>query len=156
MRKWVLAFVSLCCALSWAGANAQQGGGAESEIRGLNQREVQALLQRDVETLKGLWSNDFVVTNPFNQFIRKRGNVLDLVRSGKLAFSKYDRQLEYVRLYRDNSMAIVAGNETVTWAGKVPTAGQTSRLRFTSVWLRQDNRWQQIARHASFVSASSR
>jgi len=154
MRKVLLVLVSLCCVLPWTVTSAQQGGsGAESDIRELNRREVQALLQRDAETLKRLWSNDFAVTNPFNQFIKKRGNVLDMVRSGKLAFSRYERQVEYVNLYRDNSMAVVAGSEIVTWAGKMPTTGQTSRLRFTSVWLKHDDRWQQIARHASFVSS---
>jgi hypothetical protein len=60
--------------------------------------------------------------------------------------------VEYVRLYHDNTMAVVAGSESVVWAGKMPTAGQMSRLRFTSVWLKQGGRWQQVARHANIVS----
>ena len=74
--------------------------------------------------------DDFVVTNPFNKFVRKR-DVLDMVKSHKLAFSSYDRQVEYVRVYRDNTMAVVAGSETVVWSGKMPTAGQASRLMNT-------------------------
>lgn len=123
----------------------------EAEIRRLNAQEVEALLRNDVKTLARLWSDDFVVTNPFNKFINK-GRVVGMTESGTLAFTAYDRQVEYVRVYGDT--AVVAGGETVVWAGKLPTAGQTSQLRFTSVWIKQDGRWQQVARHASMVSTS--
>jgi hypothetical protein len=48
-------------------------------------------------------------------------------------------------------MAIVVGNETVVWAGKMPNAGQTSHLRFTAVWMKQNAGWQEIARHANII-----
>jgi hypothetical protein len=150
VKKILLTLVSLCCVLPWTVASAQ-GAGAESEIRDLNAREVKALLARDADTLKRLWSDDFVVTNPFNKFVKRR-DVLDMTKSNKLAFSSYERQVEYVRLYHDNTMAVVAGSESVVWAGKMPTAGQMSRLRFTAVWLKQGGRWQQVARHANIVS----
>lgn len=120
----------------------------EGQIRQLNTQEVNALLHNDVATLKGLWSDDMVVTNPFNKLINKQ-QVVGMTASGTLAFTAYDRQIEYVRVYGDT--AIVAGNETVTWAGKLPTAGQVSNLRFTGIWMKQDGRWQEIARHANMV-----
>ncbi len=129
-----------------------QGGGgrrAEEEIRRLNEQEVEALLRNDVATLKRLWSDDFVVTNPFNKFIDKR-QVVGMTESGALAFTSYDRQIEYVRVYGDT--AVVAGGETVMWAGKLPTSGQTSRLRFTGVWMRQGGQWREVARHANMVA----
>ena len=89
------------------------------------------------------------MTNPFNKFIDKK-QVMGMTASGNLAFSAYDRQLEYVRVHGDT--AVVSGAETVAWAGKMPTAGTTSRLRFTAVWMKQDGRWQQIARHASVIA----
>ena len=149
MKKIVPILLSLWCILPLTVAHAQ--GGAEQEIRDLNGREVQALLRRDVEALKRLWSDDFVVTNPFNKFLKRR-DALDMVKSNKLAFSSYDRQVEYVRVYHDDTLAVVAGSETVVWAGKMPTAGQMSRLRFTGVWLKQGGRWQQVARHANVVT----
>lgn len=63
---------------------------AEQQVRTLNVREVDALLRNDVDTLNRLWSNDFVVTNPFNKFIDKK-QVLGMTASGNLAFSAYDR-----------------------------------------------------------------
>ena len=120
----------------------------EKEIRRLNAQEVEALLSNDVATLKRLWSDDFVVTNPFNKFINKQ-QVVGMTESGTLAFTSYDRQVEYVRVYRDT--AVVAGSETVVWAGKLPTAGQTSHLRFTGIWIKQGGRWQEVARHANMI-----
>ena len=105
----------------------------------------------DPKALAQLWSDEMVVTNPFNHFVKKQ-QVLDLVNSGTLAFTSYDRQLEYVRMYGD--VAIVAGAETVAWAGKLPLAGKTSHLRFTAVWMKENGRWQQVARHANIVSTT--
>ena len=120
----------------------------EVEIRRLNAQEVEALLHNDITTLGELWSNDFVVTNPLNELVNKQ-QVSALVKSGTLAFTSYERKLAYVRRYRDT--VIVAGRETVVWAGIMPLAGKPSHLRFTAVWIKQDGRWQEVARHANIV-----
>lgn len=120
----------------------------EDEIRRLNKQEVEALLRNDVSPLKLLWSDDFVVTNPFNTFVNKQ-QVLQMIQSGLLGFSSYQREIEYVRVYGDT--VLVAGRETVGWAGKLPTSGTTSHLRFTGIWMKQSGRWQQVARHANIV-----
>ena len=122
--------------------------GVQAEIRRLNAQEVEALLQKDIKTLTRLWSSDFVVTNPLNKFVNKQ-EVVGLIESNILAFTSYDRRVEYVRIYGDT--AIVAGGETVVWAGKMPNAGKKSYLRFTAVWLKQDGRWQEVARHANII-----
>jgi hypothetical protein len=89
-----------------------------------------------------------VVTNPLNKFVTKQ-QILGMVNSGFLVITSYDRQIEYVRFYGDT--AIVAGHETVVWGGKMPNAGKTENLRFTGVWMKQQGRWQQIARHANIM-----
>jgi ketosteroid isomerase-like protein len=120
----------------------------EEEIRQLNAKEVEAFLAKDAKTLERIWSNDMVVTNPLNKFVNKQ-QVLGLVESGTLAFTSYDRHIEYVRVY--GNFVVVAGSETVVWAGKMPNAGKTSPLRFTAIWMRQGGRWQEVARHANIV-----
>ena len=120
----------------------------EQEIRQVNAEEVEGLLRNDIKALGNIWSDDLVVTNPLNNFVRKQ-EVLKLIESGTLAFASYERRIEYVHLY--HNMAVVAGSETVIWAGKMPNAGKTSILRFTGVWARQNGRWQEVARHANIV-----
>ena len=61
----------------------------------------------------------------------------------------YDRQIEYIRVYGDT--VIAAGSETVVWGGKMPNTGKTEHLRFTGIWMKQDGRWQEVARHANIV-----
>ena len=122
----------------------------EEEIRRLNLQEVEGLLHKDVKTLAYIWSDDLVVTNPLNELVNKQ-QVVGLIESGTLAFTSYVRQIEYVHLYRDT--AVVAGSETVVWAGKMPNAGKTSHLRFTAIWMKEDGRWQEIVRHANVIVA---
>lgn len=33
----------------------------------------------------------------------------------------------------------------------MPQAGRTEQLRMTAIWMRQDGRWLQVARHANVV-----
>lgn len=146
MSKAILLIAVVAGTAVWG----QAGGGrpVEQQIRQLDAQEVDGLLHNDVTTLGRLWSDDFVVTNPFNKFVNKR-QVLGMVKSGTLAFKSYDRQVEYVYVY--GTTAIVAGSETVVWAGTLPITGQTSNLRYTSVWIQQGGRWQEVARHANIV-----
>ena len=120
----------------------------DEEIRQVNAEEVQGLLRNDVRALGNIWSDDLVVTNPLNKFVNKQ-EVLRLIESGTLAFASYERRIEYVHRYQN--IAVVAGSETVIWAGKMPNAGKTSLLRFTGIWARQNGHWQQVARHANIV-----
>ncbi|HKV79148.1 MAG TPA: nuclear transport factor 2 family protein [Candidatus Sulfotelmatobacter sp.] len=118
MRTFAERIVLLSIALVVATLNAfAQVGNAstdekqiESEIRKLNDEEVQAFVHNDSKTMAFLWSDDFVVTNPLNKFVTKQ-QVLGMVNSGFLAIPTYERQIEYVRVYRE--VVIVAGSETV-------------------------------------------
>jgi ketosteroid isomerase-like protein len=128
-------------------AQAEKTSPAAEEVRRANAEEVAAMLKSDDAALAPMWSDEFVVTNPFNKFLNKQ-RVLGMVKAGMIAFSAYDRQLEYVHVYPDS--VVVARSETVVWAGKMPTAGQTNQLRFTAIWMKKDGRWQTVP-HASIV-----
>ena len=117
-------------------------------VRRVDGQEVRALLANDTRALSRIWSNTFVVTNPLNQFANKQ-QVLGLITSGVLAFRSYNRQIEYVGVH--DNMVVVAGSETVLWAGKMPLAGKTSHLRFTAIWTQQGGQWKEVARHANII-----
>jgi ketosteroid isomerase-like protein len=121
---------------------------AENAVRRASDEEVQGFLHKDANTLAQLWSDDLVVTNPLNKFVTKQ-NVLGMVQSGFLVITSYDRKVEYARVYGD--IVILAGSEAVRWGGKMPNAGKTEQLRFTAVWMKQQGRWQEIARHANII-----
>ena len=154
MRTRLRLLLSLVCLLYLGFAAHSDASGqtadrkAEDEIRQLSAAEVEAFLKRDTATMARLWSDDFVVTNPLNLFVGKK-QVIGMVDSGVLVITSFDRQVDYLKVYGDT--AIMAGRETVLWGGKMPNAGRTERLRITAVWMRQQGRWQQIARHANVV-----
>ena len=148
MKKVIALAILITIAALLTLGQTNQNARIEEEIRRLNAEEVEALMHNDTKTLGRLWSDDFVVTNPFNKFVNKQ-QVLGMIASGNLAISSFERQIEYVHVYGDT--VIVAGSETATWAGKMPNAGQTSHLRITSIWMKQSGRWQQVARHANII-----
>ena len=121
---------------------------AEQQVRLASDEEVQAFLHHDAKNMARLWSDDLVVTNPLNKFVTKQ-QVLGMVQSGFLVITSYERRIEYAHVYGD--MVILAGSETVVWGGKMPNAGKTEQLRFTAIWMKQQGRFQEIARHANIV-----
>ncbi len=124
---------------------------AEQQVRQASDEEVQAFLRKDPEEMARLWSDDLVVTNPLNKFVNKQ-DVLGMMKSGFLVITSYDRRIEYARVYGDT--VILAGSETVIWGGKMPIAGKKQELRFTAIWMKQQGRWQEVARHANIVPQS--
>jgi uncharacterized protein (TIGR02246 family) len=143
-----LAFAMSSSAPAQSTSSSIEKDSREPEIRQRNAEEVSAFLHNDPKAMAQIWSDDMVVTNPLNKFVTKQ-QILGMVNSGFLVITSYDRQIEYVRFYGDT--AIVAGHETVVWGGKMPNAGKTENLRFTGVWMKQQGRWQQIARHANIM-----
>ena len=152
MEARLLAFVVACVVVCSTFAISQTGSSPEQKVRRLNQEEVQAFIDKKPDKMETLWSDDMVVTNPLNKFVTKQ-QVLGMMRSGFLEISQYDRQIEYIKTYGDT--VIVAGPETVVWGGKMPNAGKTEHLRFTAVWMKQNGRWQEVARHANIVPAAA-
>ena len=116
----------------------------EEEIRGLDKEAGEAFLRGDIATLQHLFSDEYVVTNPFNRVVNKQ-EVLEALASGRIKHSVYEREIEALRLYADT--AVVMGREEVV------DGGETKKRRYTEVWLRREGRWQVIARHANQISA---
>jgi hypothetical protein len=129
--KWLVSGVLLALSVSalipvaagQTASSAAKTGDArsEDEVRRLSAEEVQAFLNRDSKTLARLWSDDFVVTNPLNQFVTKQ-QVLGMVEAGVLVITSFERQIDYAKVYRDT--VIVAERETVIWGGKMPNVGR--------------------------------
>lgn len=109
------------------------------------------ILRRDIAGLDRFFLDDFVVTNPFNQFIDKP-KVIVRLRADIIKYSSYTRRYDAFRVYGDT--VVVVGSETVVPAvdANRPDAGQTVRRRFTEVWVRREGRWQKVVRHANNVT----
>ena len=124
---------------------------AEAEVRRLNALEIRAFLEQDPRTLANLWSDEFVVTNPFNKFVTEQ-QVLKMVESGALVITAFTRRTEYLHVYGD--IVILIGSETVTWGGDMSSGGKTEQLRITVIWRNENGQWREVARHANIVPES--
>ena len=123
---------------------------AKEEIKRLYAFEEQLTLTQDTAGIKQYYPDDFVVTNPFNQFIDKK-KVIERVKSNIIKYSTYQHNFDAFRFYGD--MVIVIGSETV-----IPTtdavrndAGKKVNRRFTEVWIMREGKWQKVVRHASNI-----
>jgi len=141
------ALFSLAVAAQNSGTSSDQPQ-AEQQVRQASDDEVQAFLHNDAKSMARLWSDDLVVTNPLNKFVTKQ-QVLGMMQSGFLVITSYERRIEYAHVYGE--VVILAGSETVVWGGRMPNAGKTEQLRFTAIWMKQQGRFQEIARHANIV-----
>lgn len=120
----------------------------ESEIRTLEQLEVKAIMDRDSVTLLKLWDKDYVVNAPDNKINFAGRNTLDrpVLRRSRVSFT---REVEEVIVRGDVVFAM--GNETVVPAEKDTGVQQLVKRRYTNIWMRRDNNWKLVARHANII-----
>lgn len=148
MQKSMLIFAVLVAFGTTLIAQTNPTAADEAAVRKLYDDERAAMEKNDLQALSRCFSDDFVVTNPFNRFLNKQ-QVLEGVTSGAIALKNFERKLEYVRLYGDT--AVIAGVESGVWAGKMPLAGRPFQLRITGVARKVNGQWVEVARHASMI-----
>ncbi len=122
---------------------------AEEEIRRLDQLEAQATIKGDTITLKHLWSPNYVVNNPANTVINAE-QIRQLMKEGKIAYSKFSRVIEKVTITAN--VAITMGYEVNQPENATDNAGKTVTRRYTDVWLKGKSGWQIIARQATIIN----
>jgi ketosteroid isomerase-like protein len=133
---------------------AQDRTADEQRVRALDDEERIAALKRDVSALERLWSDQFILNAPNNHVVIGRRAVLDaFVSSGVINFSKFERQIEFIRA--DGPFVIIMGLETVQPIADAPSAGlvagQLIKRRFTNIWKNEAGTWRLFVRHANVV-----
>ncbi len=123
----------------------------EAEIKKLEQTVVTAILNADTNTLKRVWAPGFLVNNPRNDISVNRDAVLQSQKSGMIDYSTFERVIE--RMQFQKNIVITMGHEIFVSRNEIPgvKAGQAYKRRFTNIWMKKKDRWQQIARHASII-----
>jgi hypothetical protein len=126
----------------------------EERVRSLDDQERIATLKRDVPAMERLWSEQFTVNAPNNQVVVGKRAVLEtFVRTGIINFSRFERQIEFIRA--DGAFVIIMGLEIVQPISDAPSAGlvagQAIRRRFTNIWKNEAGTWRLFARHANVI-----
>ncbi|HUH33613.1 MAG TPA: nuclear transport factor 2 family protein [Daejeonella sp.] len=126
-----------------------QTSGVEETIRMLEQKEVKAALEKDTTTLKKIWSADYTVNSPVNTIEAGGKSTLDRPVMRRVSYLKFERNIEKVLVKGD--VVITMGNELIVDRGKNGEADRTIKRRFSNIWMKQNNEWQVIARHANVI-----
>lgn len=118
----------------------------EKEIRELEQDQVDYLLRGDLDAMEKNWDADHTVNNPFNQIVKASEGT---IRQGLLTYSSFVRDVQKVIIH--GNTVLVMGTESVVPKGNSPDAGKTIQRRFTNVWMKKNDKWLLIGRHANTV-----
>ena len=116
----------------------------EIEVRKLDSLHAAAVLSGDLKEMDKYWTEDFMVTNPFNEIDKA-----DRIRNGTVTYSSFQRICEAVKIYEN--VAIIMGKEIVVPKGKSPDSGKTINRRYTNIWMNLNGQWKLVARHASVI-----
>ena len=146
MKKSILLAVAVIIILasSASGQSAKQKAAIEQEIRKLDLAHADAVLRGDQVAMDNLWTEDFIVNNPFNEIDKA-----DRIRSGAVTYSSFVRVPESIVIHGDT--VIVMGREIVVPKGNSPDAGKTINRRYTNIWMKRKDKWRLVARHASVI-----
>jgi ketosteroid isomerase-like protein len=146
MKKRILVAVALTIITNcWAAAQSvKQNAAIEQEIRKLELAHADAILRGDLVALDKLWTEDFIVNNPYNEIDKA-----DRIRTGAVTYSSFVRVPESVVIHGDT--VIVMGREIVVPKGNSPDAGNTINRRYTNIWMKREAKWRLVARHASVI-----
>jgi len=124
--------------------SVKQKAAIEQEIRKLDLAHAAAILRGDLAALDKLWTEDFIVNNPFNEIDKA-----NRIRSGAVTYSSFIREPEAITIH--GNTVIVMGRETAVPKGDSPDAGKTIKRRYTNIWMKREGRWRLVARHASVI-----
>jgi ketosteroid isomerase-like protein len=152
--RTTLAFLLLLSMSPRSVAMAQDRTADEQRVRALDDKERVSALKRDVPALERLWSDQLILNAPNNQVVVGRRAVLDaFVHSGIINFSKFERQIEFIRA--DGPFVIIMGLETVQPISDAPSAGLLAgrliKRRFTNIWKNEAGTWRLFVRHANVI-----
>ena len=149
MKKIILfALVMIVNALTIIFAqNDKKDHDVQTEVRKLDSLHAAAVLSGDLKEMDKYWTEDFIVTNPFNEIDRA-----DRIRNGAVTYASFQRISEAIQVH--GNTVIVMGKEIVVPKGKSPEAGKTINRRYTNIWMKRKGEWRLVARHASVICSN--
>jgi uncharacterized protein (TIGR02246 family) len=146
----MVSLLLLMTALSFARSqgNKPPMSKAEQEISRLNQRWADAIAHGDMKTLEGLFSEDFVLTTGDGMLRSKKEELEDLKPGADLKTYFFNLEDVRVKVYKDS--AVVTGH--AKWRINVKGRDSDIERRYTSVFVKQNGRWQIVAQHLSRIA----
>ena len=122
----------------------------ENIISQLDQKNAAIVAKADTLSLMKLLAPSFTINRTTGTIVSGRERIFELMRKGMVSYDSFSVITEGV-LIKDSTTVVSMGSEVVISGGDRERKGETVRRRFTHVWVKSNNEWQLLARHASNV-----
>jgi ketosteroid isomerase-like protein len=119
-----------------------------AEVRAAQAVRIEATINADVEALDKCYADDLVYAHSSGN-VDDRGSLLANIGSGKVDYQKLDIVEQGIRIFGD--VAIITGSADFYVVANDVVNEMT--LRFTSVYVRKNDRWQFASWHSSRVAS---
>lgn len=146
MRRCITAATATLLLVSSSIAIAQGTSADSAEIRAVHEARVAAILRGDFDHLERLLSDDFVVTFG-DGAVRGKSEYIADQSSGRIIMTAATHDQERFRVYGD--AAVVTGRSALTL--RMNDKEQPLVIRYTHVYIKQDDRWRMVAQHSSTI-----
>jgi len=115
-----------------------------------NRKYDAALIDADAATLRELYADDFRYFGP-NHVVRDRAAQIEALTSGAVDLIDGKSSDVEIRIYE--STAVLTGR----FSGRVSVSGREFAFseRYSTVWVRQQNRWRMVLDHGSVIEEGS-
>ena len=109
-----------------------------------------AYLKGDTAVLDRIWADEYTFTPP-NGMVINKADYLAMLKSGVVKYESFDPENIEVHVYGDT--AVVTG--LVTVKGRVPGHTINGQDRFLTVYVKRQERWQQVATQAARIASQT-
>ncbi|MEW6127015.1 MAG: nuclear transport factor 2 family protein [Acidobacteriota bacterium] len=137
----IIAFIMLVASSASARITSRQTSNkVEKEILKLEQARVDAVTKGDTTKLEQMFSDDLVYTHS-NARVESKADFLNSVKTGSIRYESMNHSDVTVNVY--GNTAVMRGTSDI----RVVNAGQSIalKIRFTTVYVKKDGRWQMVA-----------
>jgi ketosteroid isomerase-like protein len=145
-RGTALLATLLCLVSLWSCTTHVQTEDAQQEVLAAHEKRRAAMLNGDADTIDSLMTDDFTFTHA-NAVVETKEQFVDALKTRKLQYKTLTDEDWQVRI--KGSTGVVSGTSHIV----VDASGTEHdlRVRFTELWVKEDDSWRMMLLHATEV-----
>lgn len=120
----------------------------EAELRQLDLAAAKAVLEKDEKAIARYFTPASVTNNPRNNLTIGSNGIIQAARARVTDYYSFERVIESIQVL--GNTVVIMGHETVVMNGNGGNA-ETTRRRYTNVWMKTGVGWRIVARHANVI-----
>jgi ketosteroid isomerase-like protein len=146
MLKTLISVIFTVLLVSGCKSKKKTQDGADQQLMRLNNLYDSALIRHDTATLKRLYAEDFVYTNPEGKVLTRQEQVTSIAVS---EVNWESGRSEDVKVKIFDNTAVMTG--AFLAKGNYRGNPLTIQERYTAVWIKTDTSWQMVAEQGNII-----